>query len=238
VNFNPACFYEDTYEQVDMNHISSRLPTNEEVESLKSGGFVGTESDYTKYIKVLKASGIERGAKVLDFGCSWGYGTFQLREAGFDAVGYEISPRRSQFAQHCLGIPMVSAPEQLGPIDCMFSAHVMEHLPRPQVIWELAKSILKDSGVLVAFMPNGDPIREGTPGYHASWGQIHPLMITSKFLKNCAMHYGFSAAVYSAPTVPPFVPFPDALIRNGTDGNLSVGHELCVVARRSHLVLG
>jgi cyclopropane fatty-acyl-phospholipid synthase-like methyltransferase len=52
----------------------------------------------------LKQLGLGKGPKIFDFGCSWGYGSYQLIKAGFDVISYEISSSRRQFAREKLGL--------------------------------------------------------------------------------------------------------------------------------------
>ncbi len=60
-----------------------------ELEAMKRRDFANTEKNFFAKINVLKRlSGADPGKKlrVLDYGSSWGYGLWQLRNAGFDAV--------------------------------------------------------------------------------------------------------------------------------------------------------
>ena len=58
---------------------------------LLSTRFAGEEKNYAGYIAVLHALGVAEGARMLDFGCSWGYGSWQLAQAGFAVEAFEIS---------------------------------------------------------------------------------------------------------------------------------------------------
>ncbi len=123
---------------------------------------------------------------------------------------------------------LVDPVQPLEPIDCLFSAHVMEHLPDPNVIWKVATSVLKPDGFLVPFTPNGEPVTEqihGSKRYHQLWGQVHPLLIAGGHLKYIASKYGFAARVYSSP-------YPIEEIRNRREPGDLTGHELALVARR------
>ena len=65
----------------------------------------------------------------------------------------------------------------------MFSCHVLEHVPSPQIAFDLAKSVLKPGGLFVAFTPNGsDASRVSYPdNYNHSWGRLHPLYLNAEF---------------------------------------------------------
>lgn len=95
---------------------------------------------------------------VLDAGC--GDGTFLelLREAGWDAEGFEMSPGAAEAARQ-RGVPV-----QTGTIESIqfpkerFASvrfwHVLEHLPDPAAALEKAKQWLQPGGELVIGIPN------------------------------------------------------------------------------------
>src|SRR5262245_32317219 len=81
-------FYETEYNQ----GFTTDLPNDQELECLKATNFSDTEKNYGYYINVLRQLGIAPDARIFDFGCSWGYGSFQLKNAGFDVVAFEVAP--------------------------------------------------------------------------------------------------------------------------------------------------
>jgi SAM-dependent methyltransferase len=218
-------YYENEYDE----GFTTRPPEPGDLGRLLKEGFAGHYKDCAPYLEVLSALGLSRGARVLDFGCSWGYGSWQLAKAGFDVVACEISPRNARFASDRLGVRIVEDPSQPPwPVDCFFSSHVMEHLPDPNVIWGAAGRALKADGVFVGFFPNGDPRRreEGAPyPYHEVWGKDHPMALTARSLKHIAARHGFHALTYTNP-------YPLDDIRALRDGDMG-GLEALVVARRN-----
>ena len=78
---------------------------------LKQWNFSGTPRDINTWIGVLQF--LRPGGRVLDFGCSWGYGTYQLRQAGFDAVGFEVSRPRAKFGREKLGLNIIDSFDEL-----------------------------------------------------------------------------------------------------------------------------
>jgi SAM-dependent methyltransferase len=217
-------FYQHDYDA----GFTTTLPSEQELRVLLESGFRSQEKDFSRYIDVIRAAGIIPPARILDFGSSWGYGAWQLRRAGFDVVGYEIGEQRARFAAERLGIAMVSDIGSVnGSFDCFFSAHVIEHLPNPNVFWRAACAALKpERGTIVAFMPNGNPALEtGREHYHALWGQVHPLLVTPEYVRRAASSHGFTTAVYSSPYDP-------ALVASGRNDERCRGSELAVVARR------
>lgn len=158
------------------------LPSPTELATLLKGNFAGNEKHFGPYIAILKTI-LPSGAKILDFGSSWGYGSWQITQAGFDVYSYEIGELRARYAEDHLDCKMVTDLSTLyGTIDCVFSSHVIEHLPDPGILLNEAQKLLVPGGYLVCFCPNGDPARESQKYYHKVWGKVHPLLITSGFM--------------------------------------------------------
>jgi 2-polyprenyl-3-methyl-5-hydroxy-6-metoxy-1,4-benzoquinol methylase len=150
-------FYQEHYAQ----GFTTDMPSAERLRQLKESGFAGTEKDYSPYLRVMSEAGIGHASSVLDFGCSWGYGTWQLSKAGYDVCGYEVGKRRADYASQFLECRMLSDPSEV-KVDCLFSAHVIEHLPNPCSLWSLAAKIVARGGNVVVFTPDGDGVDNGT----------------------------------------------------------------------------
>jgi SAM-dependent methyltransferase len=113
-------------------------------------------------------------------------------------------------------------------VQCFFSSHVIEHLPDPALIWAEAAKCLRPDGCLIVFCPNGEPEREALIGrkrYDYLWPQVHPMVITPKFMRTLSLRHGFSACLYSEPYD------LDAIASRRGNADLS-GDELLLVARR------
>lgn len=176
-----ASFYQQDYEE----GFTTEMPSDLVLRQMLETRFASTPKDYTGYVCVLRALGLKAGDRILDFGCSWGYGTWQIREAGFDVVGYEISLPRGSYAKDKLKIPVVDNLDELvGDYDCIFSAHVIEHVPNVLDMIEFARRRLRPGGLFVAFTPNGDQKhRQCDPqGWQRFWGMVHPQLMDSEFL--------------------------------------------------------
>jgi SAM-dependent methyltransferase len=177
-----ADFYNSDYTQ----GFTTNLPTQAELASLKAGRWP-REKDFSYYIGVLRELGLADGAKLFDFGCSWGYGSFQFRQAGFEVLSYEISRPRAAFGAEHLGVRIVDdfelwARSHPNALDAFFSAHVLEHVPSPSRIIELALSALKPGGVFVAFFPNGSAqARQAVSDWSKLWGEVHPNFLDDEF---------------------------------------------------------
>jgi len=222
-------YYQDDYSE----GFTTTVPDDKRLEQLIATGFLGSEGDYRRYISVLQAAGQGKQKSVLDFGASWGYGSWQLRSFGYNVWSYEIGKRRADYARQKLGCHMVESVDELpGRVDCMFSAHVIEHLPDPSIIWTLADKVLNDEGMIVCFCPNGNPDLESTKGrylYSCLWGKHHPMVITPRFLIGMSARLGFEAKVFSAAYGGTY---QGSNISRGVPDAAIIGDELCMIARR------
>lgn len=174
-------FYNCMYKQ----GLTTETPDDAALREMINMKFVNTAKDYTRYIEALFALGAKAGQKLFDFGASWGYGSWQLREAGFDVEASEIGRRRREFAAQKLGIVIVEDPRQpdylekrRGTFDIFFSCHVLEHVPRPRSVWALARELLRPGGLFIAITPNGSTeARRANPEWRRLWGLVHPNLL-------------------------------------------------------------
>jgi 2-polyprenyl-3-methyl-5-hydroxy-6-metoxy-1,4-benzoquinol methylase len=178
-------FYEYAYRQ----GFTTELPTLADLQELKRTLFKGTEKDYSAILSLLASLGLRAGDRVFDFGCSWGYGSWQLRQAGYDVASYEISALRARYAAEHLGVHLsdVSA-EPAGTYDAFFSSHVIEHVPNPREMVENGMRLLRPGGLFVALTPNGThAFRKANPAaWSKLWGQVHPQLITERWINQVA----------------------------------------------------
>ncbi len=216
-------FYQEEYEE----GFTTDCPSENDLSDLMAKSFKGTEKDYSEYIEVVRAAGIKSGQVLLDYGCSWGYGSWQFTRAGFNVYSYEISQPRALYAASRLASRMLAEPEQIPEkADCFFSAHVIEHLPNPRILWDKVTKVLKPDGLIVLLMPNGESSLEKTKeDYHSLWGQVHPLLLSAAALSAMARKYGFQGSAHSRP-------FDFSKIASQEPGELG-GDELLFIARRS-----
>ncbi|HUA00440.1 MAG TPA: class I SAM-dependent methyltransferase [Candidatus Aquilonibacter sp.] len=215
-------FYQKDYSQ----GFTTDCPSDERLATLLATDFRSTEKDYSPYLRVLEALGLSAGSSILDFGCSWGYGSWQLSKKGFCVYSHEISAPRARYAAEKLQCNMIGSIEDLPrKVDCFFSAHVIEHLPNPNLLWEAALSALKPDGMIVVACPNGNPERENTIGfeYHRLWGKIHPLYITPKYALEAARRKRLRSLLYSTP-------YDFSEIAAGQETASLAGDELLIVA--------
>src|SRR5262249_42146575 len=209
------------------------LPSDAALADMKQLNFAGTEKCYSYYSGVLIQLGMKPGSSVFDYGCSWGYGSYQLSQAGFEVVSFEVAPSRRRYAREKLGVRTVdnmdpAAIDYPNHFDCFFSAHVLEHVPSPAKSFDYAKRLLKRDGLFVSFTPNGsDPHRAISPSWSKLWGEVHPNFIDDIFLDRSFKRS--PRAVGSSPVINASLPEQAQLKRlNKLDGD-----ELFFAARRS-----
>jgi len=164
-------FYQSDY-SVD-THMITKLPSDEEIKELKKTNFPKLH-DFAPVTEALLG---RRSGKVVDYGCSWGYSVFKLVNAGFDAVGFEISVPRAEYGRQKLGVDIVTEENDIREgNDLVQSSHVIEHLLDIGKFIEICKSKLKEDGIFVSYCPNGSrefQVREPDV-FHVNWGFLHP----------------------------------------------------------------
>lgn len=179
-------FYNHDYQEGQ----TTSIPDEATLAKMLDVGFNCDWNDYDAYIRKLKELGVSDGSRVLDFGCSWGYGSYQLRNAGYDVLSYDIAKERRAFGVNRLGVNLIDEPDEIveghplyQSFDCFFSAHVLEHVPAPGKAIEFAWRCLKPGGLFVAFVPNGNmAYRTFSPeSWRGMWGDVHPNFLDSEF---------------------------------------------------------
>jgi SAM-dependent methyltransferase len=219
--------YQTTYDQAEV----TALPTAEELARFVADGFSGA-SDFGPKIMALAA--LMPSGRVLEFGCSWGYGVHQLRSAGFEATGFEISRPRAAFGRKKLGVPIVDDLAELERLrahsfDAIFSSHVIEHLPDLAASFDLFSRLLIPGGLLFAMIPNFSG-RAARGGLFWDWiGQDHPIAPTHEFLERALPEHGFASVHFGSG------PFDALLVERLAAGNFDAldteGEELLIVGR-------
>ena len=71
-------FYHGTYE----SGFTMDCPTLEDIKNLKTAHFRGMPKDFSGRLRLLEAHRLAKESRLFDFGASWGYGTWQLEQAG------------------------------------------------------------------------------------------------------------------------------------------------------------
>ena len=221
-----AAFYDRKYEE----GMTTELPHISTLERWVAENFVGTDKDFSEKIRLVQAEC--KSGRLLDYGCSWGYGILQFRKSGFNALGYEISRHRARFGREQLGLDIIESREALAVLpkhsmDVIFVSHVVEHLQDPRTAFADFQRLLRPNGTLFLFVPNagGENARRLGPRWGPLIGEKHPLAIDAIFLSFSLRQYElvprFSAS--------PYVTDPLVMETNPRAPSLS-GDELLAVA--------
>ena len=67
-----ASFYQEKYTQ----GFTTDCPSDDLLSTYLEHCFTGGEKDYSHYIDIVLAAGGNKGDRLFDFGCSWGYGSW------------------------------------------------------------------------------------------------------------------------------------------------------------------
>ncbi|MDJ0688933.1 MAG: methyltransferase domain-containing protein [Xenococcaceae cyanobacterium MO_188.B32] len=187
-------FYQFDYKE----GLTTDLPSNLELKNLLERQFKNTTKDFSGKIDLLK-SYVPKG-KLLDFGCSWGYGVWQFQQAGYDTIGFEISQPRAEFGSKYLGVDIINRLEEINNLakesfDVIFTSHVLEHLPDISNVFELFYKLLKTGGILAIFVPNCDGCNT-LSGFKKkksfAFGEKHTIAYDSSFLSQTLENHKFS----------------------------------------------
>ena len=157
----------------------TELPSDEELQHLMKANFPNKRNP-APFISAISKS---KSARVLDFGCSWGYSVYQLKNAGYDAEGFEISKIRAEFGKK-LNVNIHHSEQTVcDGFDIVLSNHAIEHVPVISDFIKFSSSKLKPEGIFMAFCPNGsDEYRNREPDiFHVNWGFLHPNYLNIDF---------------------------------------------------------
>ena len=179
-DYNKKFYQNDYYEGV-----TTEIPSYGDLDNMMKNNFSNIGKNFTKWIEIFKL--INPSVKILDFGCSWGYSSYQIKKAGFDVTGYEISSPRGKFAQKNLDVDVIFNEKDLPDkaFDLVFSSHVIEHVPNPAFMIDLIKRVLKPGGIFLGVTPNGSEecMKNNYHYWMSAWGRKHPFFITDTWVK-------------------------------------------------------
>lgn len=185
-------FYQDRYRE----GMTTVTPSLEELEILKGSNFTGTDKDFSLKIQLVQQE--KSGGRLLDYGCSWGYGLIQFQSSGYDVVGFEISRPRAEYGRKHLKLEIIDDFRMIDSLqgasfDIIHSSHVLEHLPELNSVFSRFRRLLKPDGVLIIFVPNagGRLARELGVRWGPMIGEKHPLAFTAEFFARNLPKHGF-----------------------------------------------
>jgi len=180
-------FYQKQY--IEEDDITTKFPSDEELQRLIANSF-DTEANRSAS-RLLDLFGAIlpslQGVKIVDYGCSWGYISYQFKQAGMDVQSFELSLPRASFGEKKLGLDIFTSSDKLkGGNDIFFSSHVIEHVPSVKKMIESGRQLLRKNGFFISVCPNGSPEyrQADEEGFHRMWGKVHPNCLNTKFFQN------------------------------------------------------
>jgi len=97
--------------------------------------------------------------RILDIGSGPGYFLKHGKDRGWDVLGVEPSKQASAHSRS-LGIPIIEEfldeqlAKKLGKFDVIHMSEVLEHIPNPAKLLDIANNLLKPGGMLCTVVPN------------------------------------------------------------------------------------
>lgn len=226
-------FYQKAYTKLHRS-TATDLPNPRDISTKIESILRDGNRDFSHYICLMRELNLN---SVLDYGCSWGYGTYQFQEAGMDAYGYEISTPRMEFGIKNLNVRLYddlkTLKSEIPEFDVVFCSHVIEHFPNPRLALDDFRKLVKPNGWLMIAVPNcGGKLATKLKG---NWGpfssSMHPLSFTSEYFRRALPQHGFNSfSFFSEP-----YDVRD-IIHNlscETSSPSPDGEELLVIARKS-----
>ncbi len=223
-----ADFYQTEYQESD--NITTDMPDAATLETMKKEGFRVGGKNADRHLELFsRLFPTENSLRIIDYGSSWGYTSYQFQNAGHQVQGFEISRSRVAYGIKNLGVDICMDEKLLRTNNhIFFSSHVIEHHPDIASMIRLAKSLLVEGGYFVAFCPNGSlAFRMKNPEtFHRIWGKVHPNYLNVDFYKK--LFRGNPYYISSNPVIMDNIhPLQDS---ESVIGDLS-GDELMVIAK-------
>jgi 2-polyprenyl-3-methyl-5-hydroxy-6-metoxy-1,4-benzoquinol methylase len=211
-----------------------RLPKPSELRTLMKSDFATMFGpDLAHKIGILKA--IRPEGRVLDYGCSWGYTTHLMQKNGYEAVGFEVSKSRAEYARMNLGLTVIDSLAALdsvpaGSFDVVFSNNVLEHLSSIGAALGSCARLLADDGIALHVLPNFSG-RARRSGEWIQWiGEDHPVAPTMEFFETALTAAGFRRFKFATTPLDEKA-LAAVMDRSGPSSQLD-GDELLVVAQK------
>lgn len=163
--------------------------------------FGGPFEAFEVWCRGLRARDISRlrsPGRILDVGCGRGIMLSRLRDAGWEAIGTEVSDMAARHARERLGLEVHTAdlrdlPYPPGHFDVITFYHTLEHLLEPRNVLETAHQLLRPGGALVVAVPNIDSLEAALVG--PSWFHLdvprHPVHFSTRTLTSLLEDLGF-----------------------------------------------
>jgi len=141
-----------------------------------------------------------QGARILDFGCGYGYFVKRMREEGYDAVGLDLGRERVERGRKEFNVPLIEGDirdttnkEFLdGSFDGVTLFHVLEHLAQPDEVLQAVHGKLKTEGIMIAELPSGnDYLLNFSPYARFVYQEAHCAYYVSSHIRSMLLRNGF-----------------------------------------------
>ena len=186
-------FYTGLYQEAGL---TTNLPSHESLEIMMKTQFKGTNKDFAPRIALLKK--YKESGALLDFGASWGYGSWQIQEHGFEVTAFEVDVNRAAYGEKHLELRYFTEWQKLLDsgltFDVIFTSHVLEHLPEIHSIFRQFYSLLNPNGILQIYVPNCTNMVDQSVFHRKksfAFGQKHAIAFDDSFFKRNLPQYGF-----------------------------------------------
>jgi 2-polyprenyl-3-methyl-5-hydroxy-6-metoxy-1,4-benzoquinol methylase len=145
-----------------------------------------------RYLANLRRAGVKKG-RLLEIGVGSGSFLRAAREAGFDAMGCDLSESLARRVHEQTGVPvhcgdLARLPSQAFDIVCMH--HVLEHVRDPVGFLRAARERLKPGGMLHLAVPNGACWEARLSGWNC-YVYYHLVYFDRSTLRRAAERAGF-----------------------------------------------
>lgn len=125
---------------------------------------------------VERYSGLRRG-RVLDVGCATGIFLNEMAQAGWEALGVELTPSAAEYARQRFGLEVFTgqlekAALEEGTFDAVTFWDVLEHTYSPRRTLERSAALLKPGGIVAINIPNWESFERHIFG--AQWIGLDP----------------------------------------------------------------
>ncbi len=137
--------------------------------------------------------------RILDIGCNTGEKLVEFSQREWEVWGIDINPRAIEIARSVVPrgrflvgeIGDLSLPSET--FDAIRMDSVLEHIPEPSRVLSACRSLLKPSGNLYLFVPNGTSLSMGVLGRYSinAWIPFHLNLFTSQSLSRLLTQCGF-----------------------------------------------
>jgi hypothetical protein len=174
-------FYQQDYVEYGL---TTNIPAPDLLEQYKASNFKNSGKDFSAVIDFIRMLTGSKPIKIVDYGASWGYTSFQFKNAGFEVQSFEISKPMARQGNDLLGLTIRTDISKLEPgNDVFFSSHVIEHLSDIHILLDAAEALILEDGFFIVYCPNGSkPFRDKYPDLFGSlWGMVHPNFLNKEF---------------------------------------------------------